>query len=153
MKYIIVIFFAACLGVCAGCSNEPADPEELIQVEQAFSEMSVQEGMKAAFLHFSHDSSVLLRPNSMPIIGKEALAGTFAGTDDSLFQLSWEPRDACIATSGELGYTYGVYRMTFQGDSIPETRGTYVTIWKKNAAGEWRFLLDTGQQGLGNEPR
>lgn len=150
MKYIIVIFFAAWLAVGSGCSNVPADPDQLIQVENAFSEMSVQQGMKAAFLHFSHDSAVLLRSNSMPILGKDAIEESFAGVDDSEFSLSWEPLDSRIAASGELGYTYGLYRMSFKGDSIPETSGTYVTIWKKNAAGEWRFLLDTGQEGLGD---
>lgn len=150
MKYIIVIFFATFVAAGSGCSNGPADPDELIQVENAFSKMSVEEGMKSAFLHFSHDSAVLLRSNSMPVVGRDAIDLSFAGMDDSSFRLSWEPLDACIAESGELGYTYGVYRMTFRGDSIPDTRGTYVTIWKKNAAGEWRFVMDTGQQGLKN---
>ena len=28
------------------------------------------------------------------------------------------------------------------------TRGTYVTIWQKQTDGSWKFVLDTGTQGL-----
>jgi ketosteroid isomerase-like protein len=152
MKNTMIILISAAVTFGSGCTSKEADPGLLLEVEKAFSEMSVQQGMKAAFLHFSDDSAVLLRPNTMPVVGKNALAEAYSGLDDSQFTLSWEPLNANIATSGDLGYTYGIYTMTPQVDSIPESKGTYVTIWKKNAAGEWRFMLDTGQQGLGNSP-
>jgi ketosteroid isomerase-like protein len=45
---------------------------------------------------------------------------------------------------------------TLQMFSSPEgtlvTReGTYVTIWKKGQNGNWKFVLDTGNQGLGKK--
>ena len=35
------------------------------------------------------------------------------------------------------------------GDSA--RRGTYVTIWKKQANGRWKFVLDSGNEGVGAE--
>jgi ketosteroid isomerase-like protein len=39
-----------------------------------------------------------------------------------------------------------------QGEQKGQTiQGTYCTIWEKNDKGEWRFVLDTGNQGLSND--
>jgi ketosteroid isomerase-like protein len=28
-------------------------------------------------------------------------------------------------------------------------RGTYVSVWKKQKDGKWKFMLDTGNEGIG----
>lgn len=60
--------------------------------------------------------------------------------------LTWEPRAAVAARSGELGYTIGEYlRRSAEADGkITEKTGHYVTIWKKNAAGRWLAAVDIG---------
>ena len=125
-----------------------ADVSEIYEVEKAFSDMSVEEGMKAAFLYFSDDSAALLRPNRMPILGKDSIASYMAGLDDTRFTLSWEPLKAAISSSGDLGYSFGIYRIRSQADNAFLGEGTYVTIWKKNDKGDWRYVMDTGQEGL-----
>ncbi len=46
----------------------------------------------------------------------------------------------------DLGYTYGYYTMTFKEDGSTQ-HGNYVSIWKKQAGGDWKFVLDTGNEG------
>lgn len=29
-----------------------------------------------------------------------------------------------------------------------ENKGTYVSVWKKDNKGEWKFVLDSGNEGL-----
>ena len=62
--------------------------------------------------------------------------------------MTWEPKDGVIARSGELGYTYGVYAMR---PSLKDTviYGTYVSIWKKEKGGKWKYVLDSGNEGIG----
>jgi ketosteroid isomerase-like protein len=36
-------------------------------------------------------------------------------------------------------------------DSASTSKGTYVTIWRKQKDGKWKFVLDTGNQGVGDE--
>jgi ketosteroid isomerase-like protein len=67
--------------------------------------------------------------------------------NDSTVQLTWEPEGGDISTSGELGYTYGIYELKGSNDVVE--RGTYVTIWKKQEDGKWKFVLDSGNQGIG----
>ena len=89
----------------------------------------------------------LLRPSTNPIQGREQAADYLSNVDDSRFTLSWEPLGGDIANSGELGYTYGTYKL--QIDTVILV-GTYTSIWKKDAAGKWKFVLDTGNDGLGD---
>jgi ketosteroid isomerase-like protein len=71
----------------------------------------------------------------------------FSGRTDTTFILSWKPAFEMIAESGELGYTYGYYTRTIKATGVV-SRGTYVTIWKKQKDGSWKFVLDTGTEGL-----
>ena len=61
--------------------------------------------------------------------------------------LRWQPMDAEIARSGDLGYTRGQYQLTTVGEDGSTTRasGSYVTIWRRsNEDGRWRAVLDIG---------
>jgi len=119
----------------------------LMQTDRDFSAMSVKEGMFKAFLFYVADSGVFLRNNSYPEIGKERLRQRFSGKSDTSFILTWEPVFEKIAESGDLGYTYGIHTNTTKATGA-ETKGTYVTIWQKQPDGSWKFVLDTGTQGL-----
>ena len=61
--------------------------------------------------------------------------------------LSWEPVYEKISESGELGYTYGIHS-NLEKATGKISKGTYITIWKRQSDGSWKFVLDTGTQGL-----
>lgn len=130
------------------CSEKKTipDPQELIDADLAFSDYSAKNGIQKAFIEFAHDSVVLLKPNRLPILGKQDLIDSYQGTNDKNLILTWRPSKAIIAESGELGYTYGFWTFIAQIDT---SRGTYLTIWKKDAAGKWKYIADTGNEGLG----
>ena len=134
------------------CACNPVDPEkakqEMIQADIAFSDLSVAEGANKAFLTFMDENVVTLQDNRMPIISKDDHEEVFNNRDDSAFTLTWEPEFAQVSTSGDLGYTYGQYELTVADSVFRE--GYYVTIWKKDANGNWKFVLDTGTEGFGN---
>jgi ketosteroid isomerase-like protein len=125
---------------------------ELIEVDREFSRQSVEKGAHESFLMYIDDSCVLLRPNREPVIGRKKIEEIYSKPDTS-FSLTWEPLDADISKSEDLGYTYGTYTVQMdspEGTSVTK-EGTYVTIWKKDKNGDWKFVLDTGNQGLGNK--
>lgn len=119
---------------------------DLMDVDRKFSEYSIKHGMNAAFLKYIDEKGVLLKENSMPVEGLRNVKELYKN-DDSGVQLSWEPSFAAVAVSGELGYTYGTYDL-WDKASDTHSYGTYVSIWRKNAIGQWRFVLDTGNKGL-----
>jgi ketosteroid isomerase-like protein len=103
--------------------------------------------MFKAFLFYMAEDGVILRDNSYPSKGKEDLKKRFEGRSDTSFVLSWDPLYEKISESGELGYTYGIHTSLDKATG-KISKGTYVTLWKKQSVGCWKFVLDTGTEGL-----
>jgi ketosteroid isomerase-like protein len=121
---------------------------EMMEADRKFSRMSAEKGMKAAFIEYIDSNGVLLRPGHLPIAGADAV-DFLIQQNDAEYTMSWEPSNGYIAKSGELGYTYGVYALR---PSVKDTviYGTYVSIWKKEKGGTWKFVLDSGNEGIGD---
>jgi len=125
------------------------DKLKMMDADRAFSRLSEANGMKSAFLDYIDSNGVLLRPNHLPLLGADAI-DYLIQQNDSSFTLKWEPKNGAVAASGDLGYTYGLYVLR------PSTKdtliyGNYVSIWKKQKDGKWKFVLDSGNEGIGDE--
>jgi ketosteroid isomerase-like protein len=143
MRLIPIFFYV--LMMLSGCSTTTA--EDIMKVDRDFSKRSAETGMKKAFLEFASDTAVLLRPNSMPIVGKTAIAKSNEAIQDEGFTLTWEPLYGDISKSGDLGYTCGIFTMVIKADSSSH-KGTYLSIWKKQTDGSWKWVMDTGNEGI-----
>lgn len=118
----------------------------MLQADRDFSKLSEEKGMKYALMHYIDGKGVLLRPNALPFEGGDAINFISQGNDSS-YKITWEPNGGSIAKSGELGYTYGVYSIK-PVDKDTVFYGTYVSIWKRQADGSWKFALETGNEGI-----
>lgn len=121
----------------------------LADVDRFYSKLSEEKGMNEAFLTMFDTEGVLLQINKSPIEGYQAIRDLLMSQNDSHFTLTWEPSFAKVAASGDLGYTYGLYKVKDKSDDPNENEGTYITIWQKNINNEWKAILDTGNSGLG----
>lgn len=121
---------------------------EMMDADREFSKMCSGKGMKTAFIEYLDSNGVLLRPNHLPIAGADAV-DFLIQQNDTGYTMTWEPKNGVIARSGELGYTYGIYALR---PSSKDTviYGTYVTIWKKEKGGTWKYVLDSGNEGIGD---
>ncbi|MEP2023148.1 MAG: DUF4440 domain-containing protein [Reichenbachiella sp.] len=127
--------------------REVTKPDVLLEIDRAFSKLSLEKGMNHAFETYIANDGVVLRNNSWPIVGKDSVISRHFSNPDSTFRLTWEPMFADIAKSGDLGYTYGTYLVsTMTGDSLGV--GTYVSIWKQQNDQSWKFVFDAGNDGL-----
>jgi len=132
--------------------NTRATGEVLLDVDRAFSRLSVERGQAAAFLHYMAEDGLVLPGTGHPIDKtkyREAVRRTAgAGETDETTGLKWEPLFADVSCSGDIGYTYGRYERTVTGPAgnRKTSSGYYVTIWKKQADGSWKFVFDTGNQ-------
>jgi ketosteroid isomerase-like protein len=86
-----------------------------------------------------------LRPGHSPIIGANAI-DFLSQVNDSSYTLTWSPAGAEIAASEDMGYSYGIYKLELKDTVL---RGTYVSVWKKQKDGKWKFILDSGNEGIG----
>ncbi|MEO7307903.1 MAG: hypothetical protein ABIR78_01990 [Ferruginibacter sp.] len=145
---IMMLLFASCKNPNKKGSKADAFAKlEMMNTDREFSKMSEEKGMKNAFIEYLDSNGVLLRPNRLPIAGADAI-DYLIQQNDTDYILTWEPRNGTVAKSGELGYTYGIYALRpSKKDTV--IYGTYVSIWKKDKDGTWKYVLDSGNEGIG----
>ena len=118
----------------------------LMDTDRSFSKLSEQKGIKFALIQFIDAKGVLLRPASIPIVGGQAI-NYVSQLNDTSYIMTWEPKGGNVALSGEMGYTYGVYSVK-PNDKDTVLYGTYVSIWKQQSDGKWKFVLQSQNEGI-----
>ena len=152
MKYILIIIISLITLPAFSQKNLEKEKEKLMFTDIEFSNYSNQTTAYDAFIAYAHDKAVLLRANSLPIEGKNEMM-KYLNARDTSYKLTWKPLFSDVADSFDLGYTYGIYEVKSydKGGNSVTKQGTYVSIWRKNKEGFWKFVLDTGNPGIGTE--
>lgn len=121
---------------------------ELMEADRAFARATKAKGIDG-WMSFMTDDAVRLSPlGGKAIVGKAAvreLDAKMLGVAGRTLQ--WEPVDGGGFADGKHGFTTGKGRMVgTKDDGSEETvwSGVYVTMWRKNDAGQWKVILDTG---------
>ena len=60
------------------------------------------------------------------------------------FALTFQSTKVEVARAGDLGYSIGAYELTLndaKGKPVKD-RGKYATVWKKQADGSWKAVVD-----------
>jgi ketosteroid isomerase-like protein len=120
--------------------------EELLATDRRFSRLSIAEGAQVAFDQFMAEEAIVYRDGAAPFVGREAILSLFPPTATG--RLSWEPYFAAAGEGGNLGYTLGRYTYT-ASDASGEgqtSHGYYVTIWRRQEDGSWKYVFDSGVQ-------
>jgi ketosteroid isomerase-like protein len=117
----------------------------LVEAERSFARTSVEKGIRASFYEFFADDGINFQPH--PTNTREAIRKQPAPAQRPPITLNWEPVYADISRAGDLGYTTGPYWVTDEGPQHRPTRhGYYFSIWKKQADGSWKVVIDLGVQ-------
>lgn len=119
---------------------------DMMNADREFSLLSEKKGLRNAYTEFIDSNGVLLRPGYKPMDGADALDYIIQSNDTSSI-MTWEPTDATLSASGELGYTYGIYSVKPK-DADTVIYGSYVTVWRRQPDGKWKFVLHSGNEGL-----
>jgi ketosteroid isomerase-like protein len=148
-------FLKTAIGICALLLSaaEPsvsAQPrahitplQAIVETERAFSRMSEEQGIREAFTAFIADDGILFRPRAVK--GKEWMQQHPLPASKSRPLLAWQPIFAAVSSAGDLGYTTGPWQYKNDiKDKRPSAFGDFMTIWKKQADGSWKFVLDLG---------
>ncbi len=119
-----------------------ADPADVLkEADRAFAKMGHEKGPGPAFQAFAAPSVTLLNAAGPPVtpeqLGKRFPAGA---------QFEWAPDEAVISAGGDLGYTLGHATVTMPGKDgkLETSKSRYITVWKKQPDGSWKFILDGG---------
>jgi ketosteroid isomerase-like protein len=125
------------------CREQKNDATVLITTDKAFSQMSVEKGLNAAFIYYADDSVVKVRDGNFPLIGKDTMTKIYLSRSDSGMILKWKPVRADISKSNDLGYTFGNWELYLKARDTT-MYGNYISVWKKQSDGTWKYVLDAG---------
>lgn len=120
----------------------------LYDLEARFAKDTLERG-GAGFASWFASDGVALGNGKAPVIGQVAIEKS-ANWSPKDYQLTWTPTDAQMGPSGDMGFTWGHFegRSKDSSGNPVLTSGRYMTIWRKQADGSWKVVLDAGA----NEP-
>ena len=150
-RTVKALSFLLLLGACAprvpALPAAPPAREELLRVDRAFSARASEKGVDVAFAEYAAEDATMLPMNGAPLIGKQAIMESFADSPkDVHVTLRWEPKAADV--SADLGYTWGTFvSVVEKGGEKTEKTGKYVSVWKRQAQGAWKWVIDIGNLG------
>ena len=120
----------------------------LFDLESRFAKDTKERG-GAGFASWFAENGVALGNGKAPVTGRVAIEKS-ANWSPKDYELTWTPTDAQMGPSGDMGYTWGHFegRSKDSSGNPVLTSGRYITIWRKQADGSWKVVLDAGA----NEP-
>jgi len=120
--------------------------DDVLATDRAFAAAAKARGARAAFTEYADPQAIMFRSGIGPVKGIEAIAGVFE--EPAAATPTWEPAAAEVAASGDLAYSWGPYVWTpVPGGPLagkPPATGYYVSIWKKQPDGRWKWVVDLG---------
>jgi len=132
----LLVFAVAYTGP-KGAVRMEAQTEALLETDRAWAAAAAAGDVQKLTTFWAEDATNYF-PGAPVARGREAI-GELVRRNRSQpgFSLSWEPREAVVAPSGDLGYTTGTFTTSRTGaEGDPITRGGhYVCIWTRQRDG------------------
>jgi len=112
---------------------------ELLAIDQSLIKALLADGAEAAYKPYLAARPRFYRMDQQPFTDRPAI--------DALLKepvtLGFEPLNAAVSLAGDMGYVYGHSSLTVTEEGKATKRsGNYLRIWKKDAQGRWKIVLD-----------
>ncbi|HVF60595.1 MAG TPA: DUF4440 domain-containing protein [Thermoanaerobaculia bacterium] len=133
-------------GPVAAAAPSAAGDATLLDADRALARATAERGLDGFLAGFA-PGATLSRFGAPDLAGEAAirayLASAFAAPG---FAFTWEPEDAHSAASGDLGWTWGRYRLSADGAAGAarlEDAGLYVRVWRRpRSDGPWQVVTE-----------
>lgn len=144
LAFIGFLALAAPFAAHAGSAEE-----ELMAADRAFNQFAQESGLAEAFEQFAAEDAHLISGSADPVVGPKAIYDAMLPIS-KFATLTWEPERAVASPDGKMGYTWGRFeRHIARPDGTDLVgRGSYVTIWQRQADDTWKWIADIGSEAL-----
>lgn len=140
---VSILMLLAALPAAAQQQSRNKDLTSMVETERAFSRMSEEKGTRESFVEFIAEDGILFRPRA--VFGKKWMQENPLPPSTTRPLLVWQPILAGMSRAGDLGYTTGPWQYKNDiKDAKPSAFGNFMTVWKKQSDGKWKFVVDLG---------
>jgi len=119
---------------------------DLMNAENSFSARAQAVGLGRAFAEFGSSDAVNMGgPQSVQFVVSAAnIAQHVGGTDQTASPVTWSADTAIVASSGDLGVTFGIIRPKNPAPGSAPGAGTpFFTIWRRaSPTAPWRYIAE-----------
>lgn len=155
MRTISLMFAGLCLTACAVTSGGPnlhtyptvGAERELFRADSDFAAATHARGIDGWMSFFDKDA-IRIKYRGGMVKGYDAVRVTDTPLiSDTTITLNWQPLEAHVFQDGALGMTVGTSQVVGRtGPRAGQTtyRGRYTTLWRRDASGKWKVIMDTG---------
>ena len=141
LTFIFILFFSS----CSLKTDIEVEKTKLLQADNDWA-AAAKSGEIDKIKNFWSDDAIDFFPDAPPAKGKEAIL-KLVGENRSKqgFSLTWKAQNASVSKSGDLGYTYGTFQMSFMNPENQQVskHGNYVCIWKKDTNDIWKCVVES----------
>jgi ketosteroid isomerase-like protein len=138
---------AACLALVTivGCDAGSRKDDQAAQVRAVDAQWSATAGRHDVdgTVAFYAEDAMLLPPDAPAISDKKLLRTFWAGFLKSVDTLAWQAGKVDVSASGDVAYETGNWTTTAKsGHGVETDHGKFVEVWKKQADGKWKCVVD-----------
>lgn len=138
-----------------GCAREPevdlaAEEATLRGIDQEWAAIAAANEDFERIVSYWSDDAVVVPPGQPPVVGRAGLMEMVTSLAEIPgFAVSWESVDVEVSPDGQMAYMTGTNAFTLPDSTgrLVTARGRGLTVWQKNAAGEWKCVYDIWNNG------
>lgn len=149
LKSTALAFCTLSLAACANTLvSHVSEEERLMAISREWSQAAASGDVDRVASYWGDDATVMM-PGLPTFKGKDAIrryvAQSFAIPG---FRISWEPLEAHVSASGDMGYIIERSHVTMPDSTgrLATTSSRAVTVWQKGPDGRWRNMVDIANQ-------
>ncbi len=136
---VLAVISMAALAAIADDTTSIADLEEEVRATETAFARSMADRDLAAFTNFLDEETVFFNGDT-GLRGRDAVGAAWSGYfEGEHAPFSWAPEAVAVLESGTLGLSSGPV-LDPEGNRI----GTFNSVWRRNADGEWKVVFDRG---------
>jgi ketosteroid isomerase-like protein len=140
------LLLALCAAACAPSSfDAAAESSKLAQRDADWSSVSFEGKDIDRIVSYWSDDAHVLQPGLPPIEGKTAIRAFIAASlKIPGFKIHWVSEKPVFSPDGKMAYLLSQVETSAPGanGSLESTHGRSVTVWRKDAEGVWRCVVD-----------
>lgn len=119
--------------------------KEIAAMEDKFCALAQEKGILAAFQYYAAPDVSFIDTDPRQWRGPAAVLQRM-GPDHPGVTLTWSAYYTDVSEDGTMGFNYGRYELRTPG---PDGKGAvhtgwFLTIWKKQPDGSWKYVMDNG---------
>ena len=141
-------------GAGAGASDANAVKSAITADEKKWNDQFKSKDLEGLLSHYA-DDAFFIAPGVNAADGSTAIRKTYAeGLNDKNFDINFASDKIDVAASGDLAYARGHFSEKYtdpKTDQVMTNTGSYITVYKKQADGNWKAVEDFATAEPGSE--